>query len=90
MSERLAVFDEIGGDAAWTAVPAFSLVTAGLARLEAHGIEGEVLSPALLEHWARVAEHCPTLVATDLLFAEAVLTFHQYGDLVTDSANEVS
>jgi len=87
--ERLAVFDETGTDIAWTAVPAFSLVAAGLARLEAHDIERDLLSPALLEHWGRVAEHCPTLVATDLLLAEAVITFQQYGDLVTDSPNEV-
>ncbi|MFZ3391682.1 hypothetical protein TVH25_00270 [Rhodococcus sp. 7Tela_A2] len=88
VSERLAVFAEIGADAAWTAVPAFSLVAAGLARLEAHQFERELLTPAVLEHWGRVAVHCPTLVATDLVFAEAVLTFEEYGDLVTDSPSK--
>lgn len=82
--ERIAVFDEVGADAAWTAIPALSLVAAGLARLEAHDINQEVMSPGLLETWVRVGERCPTLVAMDMLLAEALLIFEQYGDLVTD------
>ncbi|MCK0093733.1 hypothetical protein MWU77_23465 [Rhodococcus sp. F64268] len=86
VNERLdivaAVFDE-GNQ--WTAIPAFTFVVAALARLEAHGLVSDALSPGMVETWGRLAARCPNLVTTDLLLAEAVVTRHQHGDLLSES-----
>jgi hypothetical protein len=45
-------------------------------------IIGHVLDSSLLLAWSRLAESCPSLVATDILIAEALVTHSAYGDLV--------
>lgn len=70
----------------WSLMSLQSLTLAFLARLEAHGrLSGQYLNAGLLVGWARLAELCPRMVATDLLIAEA-LTLHDFrGDLVGES-----
>lgn len=59
-----------------------SLTLAFLARLEAHGrIGGEYLNTGLLAEWANLAQLCPTMVANDLLIAEALVLHDRRGDL---------
>ncbi|MFZ2528254.1 MAG: hypothetical protein WAX14_11460 [Rhodococcus sp. (in: high G+C Gram-positive bacteria)] len=84
IGQRWAVFDAVGHDAEWTAIPLFTMVLAAWARLEAHDVLVDSLSPRLVEQWAKVAEHCPSLVISDLLHAEAAVAFEQYGDLVSE------
>jgi hypothetical protein len=60
-----------------------SLTLAFLARLEAHGrIGGQYLNSGLLADWARLAQLCPTMVANDLLIAEALILYDRRGDLI--------
>lgn len=84
VKERFAFFDYVDSDSFdWLAIPVFSLVLASIARLEAHDMLGDALSPGLIEQWVRVAARCPGLVATDLLLAEALVTHELHGDLVS-------
>ncbi|WP_249383794.1 hypothetical protein, partial [Mycobacterium sp. DBP42] len=56
-----------------------------LARLEACGrIEGRYLNTGLLGDWAQLAQLCPTMVANDLLIAEAAVLYGRRGDLTGD------
>jgi hypothetical protein len=67
----------------WILMCVQSLTLAVLARLEARDlIIGHVLDSSLLLAWSRLAESCPSLVATDILIAEALVTHSAYGDLV--------
>jgi len=84
IAQRQAVFDAVGTNAEWAAIPLFTLVLAGWARLEAHDALGDSIPPGLIEQWAKVAECCPSLVFSDLLHAEATVTFERYGDLISD------
>jgi hypothetical protein len=60
-----------------------SLTLAFLARLEACGrMKGQYLDKGLLAVWTRLAELCPSMVATDLLMAEALTLYDRKGDLV--------
>lgn len=66
----------------WMLMSLQSLTLAFLARLEAHGrIGGQYLNRGLLRQWADFAQLCPTMVANDLLIAEAVVLFDRRGDL---------
>ena len=67
----------------WMLMSVQSLTLAFLARLEAHGrIEGRYLNSGLLRDWAEMAQLCPTMVANDLLMAEAAVLFDRRGDLI--------
>ncbi|CCK63175.1 Conserved protein of unknown function [Mycobacterium canettii CIPT 140070017] len=66
----------------WMLMTVQSLTLAFLARLEAYGrIRGQYLNSGLLGDWARMAQLCPTMVANDLLIAEALLLYDRRGDL---------
>lgn len=67
----------------WMLMSVQSLTLAFLARLEAHGrIEGRYLNSGLLRDWAEMAQLCPTMVANDLLIAEAAVLYDRRGDLI--------
>lgn len=67
----------------WMPMSVQSLTLAFLARLEAHGrIGGQYLNTGLLAEWANLAQLCPTLVANDLLIAEALVLHDRRGDLI--------
>lgn len=69
----------------WILMSVQSLTLAFLARLEAYGrIKGYYLNSGLLRDWASMAQLCPTMVANDLLIAEAVVLYDRRGDLVGD------
>lgn len=71
----------------WMLITLQSLTLALVARLEAHGrIAGQYLNSGMLSTWTRLAELCPRLVATDLLFAEALVVHYRYGDLIGDES----
>jgi hypothetical protein len=67
----------------WMLMALQSLTLAFLARLEAHGrLGGQYLNSGLLADWARLAQLCPTMVANDLLIAEAVVLYDRCGDVI--------
>ncbi|BBE46945.1 MULTISPECIES: hypothetical protein [Rhodococcus] len=67
----------------WMLLSMQSLTLAALARLDAHGMLAySPLTTGLMEAWARMAWLCPKLVMTDLLIAEALVTYAHYGDLI--------
>lgn len=71
----------------WMLMSAQSLTLAFLARLEAYGrIEGRYLNSGLLRDWAQMAKFCPTMVANDLLIAEAIVLYDRRGDLIGEDA----
>jgi hypothetical protein len=71
----------------WMLMSLESLTFAFLARLEAHGrIGGQYLNSGLLAVWARLAKLCPTMVANDLLIAEALVLHDRRGNLIKDGA----
>lgn len=45
-------------------------------------IEARYLNSGLLRNWARMAQLCPTMVANDLLIAEAAVLYDRRGDLI--------
>ncbi|KUI27328.1 hypothetical protein [Mycobacterium sp. GA-2829] len=66
----------------WIRMSVESITLALLSRLEAHGrIDGRYLDRGLLRTWSRMAKLCPTMVANDLLIAEAVVLYDRRGDL---------
>jgi hypothetical protein len=66
----------------WILMSVQSLTLALLARLEAHErIGGQYLNSGLLGDWAMLAQLCPTMVANDLLIAEAMVLYDRRGDL---------
>lgn len=67
----------------WMLMSVESLTLAFLARLEAYGrVEGRYLNSGLLGDWAQLAQLCPTMVANDLLIAEAAVLYQRRGDLI--------
>jgi len=67
----------------WMLMSVQSLTLAFLARLEAYGrIGGQYLNTGLLAEWATLAQLCPTMVANDLLIAEALISHDRRGDLI--------
>jgi hypothetical protein len=67
----------------WMLMSVQSLTLAFLARLEAcNRLDGSYLDTGLLTVWTRLAELCPTMVATDLLMAEGLTLFERKGNLV--------
>lgn len=67
----------------WMLMSVHSLTLAFLARLEACGrVDGSYLDTGLLTVWSRFAELCPSMVATDLLMAEALTLFERKGNLI--------
>lgn len=67
----------------WILMSVQSSTLAFLARLEAHRrIGGQYLNSGLLAEWARLAQLCPTMVANDLLIAEALVLYDCRGDLI--------
>ena len=67
----------------WMLMSVQSLTLAFLARLEAYGrIGGQYLNTGLLAEWASLAQLCPTMVANDLLIAEALVLHDRRGDLI--------
>ncbi|AWT52228.1 hypothetical protein D806_012400 [Mycolicibacterium smegmatis MKD8] len=70
------------GEYPWMLMSVQSLTLALLARLEAQSrIAGRYLNSGLLRDWARMAQLCPTMVANDLLIAEAAVLYDRRGDL---------
>jgi hypothetical protein len=70
----------------WALMSVQSLTLAFLARLEAHGrISGQYLNSGLLGNWACLAQLCPTMVANDLLIAEALVLYERCGDLIGEN-----
>jgi hypothetical protein len=66
----------------WLLMSVQSLTLALLARLEAHGrVSGQYLNSGLLRDWAQMAQLCPTMVANDVMIAEALVLFDRKGDL---------
>lgn len=64
-----------------------SLTLAFLARLEAcERLNGRYLDRGMLTVWTRLAELCPTMVATDLLMAEALTMYERRGNLIGSRA----
>ncbi|WP_197379998.1 hypothetical protein [Mycolicibacterium mengxianglii] len=71
----------------WMLMSQQSLTFAFLARLEAYGrISGRYLNSGLLGQWARMAQLCPTMVANDLLIAEAAVIHIRRGDLTGEDS----
>lgn len=71
----------------WMLMSLQSLTLAFLARLEAYDrISGRYLNSGLLHQWARLAQLSPTMVANDLLIAEAVVLYDRRGDLTGEDA----
>lgn len=71
----------------WVLMSVESLTLAFLARLEAHGrITGQYLNRGLLGNWATMAHLCPTMVANDLLIAEALILHMRRGDLTGEDS----
>ncbi len=69
----------------WMLMSVQSLTLALAARLEAYKrIDGRYLNRGLLGDWARLAQLCPTMVANDLLIAEAALLYDRRGNLIGD------
>jgi hypothetical protein len=67
----------------WILMSQQSLTLAFLARLEARGrVGGQYLNSGLLKQWACLAQLCPTMVANDLLIAEAVVVYDRSGDVI--------
>ena len=80
-SDKLAGIDLSANP--WMLMSLQSLTLAVLARLEARGrIGGQYLNSGMLLAWARLAQLCPNLVATDLLLAEALVIHDLRGNLV--------
>ena len=70
----------------WMLMSVQSLTLALAARLEACGrIDGRYLNRGLLGDWARLAQLCPTMVANDLLIAEAAILYDRRGDLLGEN-----
>ncbi|MCV7176153.1 hypothetical protein H7H98_10395 [Mycolicibacterium sphagni] len=83
---RLERLKEIDVEAhPWMLMSVQSLTLAFLARLEAcNRLDGRYLDTGMLTVWTRLAELCPTMVATDLLMAEALTLHDRKGDLIGD------
>jgi hypothetical protein len=82
MTRRNRVRDIDVSEHPWVLMSAQSLTLAILARLEAHGrVSGQYLNSGLLGDWAQLAQLCPTMVANDLLIAEAAVLYDRRGDL---------
>ncbi|WP_405135705.1 hypothetical protein [Nocardia sp. NBC_01388] len=73
------------GEHPWMLLSLQSLTMAALARLDARGrFDTPPITPEMRESWARMADLCPSMVATDLLIADAIATFVTNGDLIGD------
>ncbi|MBH0779335.1 hypothetical protein [Nocardia bovistercoris] len=66
----------------WLLMSLQSLLMAVSARLAARGVLSRPFSPETRGAWARLAELCPALVATDLLIADALACYHIHNDLI--------
>ncbi|MGW4364327.1 hypothetical protein ACWEKT_01665 [Nocardia takedensis] len=66
----------------WMLLSLQSLLMAVLARLAARGVIAPPFSSATRAAWARLADLCPALVATDLLIADALCCYHVHHDLI--------
>jgi hypothetical protein len=67
----------------WMLMCVQSLTLAFLARVEARGTtSGQHLDSGLLFAWSELAAVSPSLVATDILIAEAIVVHSSHGDLV--------
>ncbi|WP_167106456.1 hypothetical protein [Mycobacterium sp. DL592] len=70
----------------WMLMSVQSLTLALLARLEAHKrIGGQYLNRGLLDDWAHMSHLCPTMVANDILIAEALVLYDRRGDLTGEA-----
>ncbi|MEV1133389.1 hypothetical protein [Rhodococcus coprophilus] len=67
----------------WMLLSLQSLTFAVLARMKAHGmLRHSPVTADFEESWAAMARLCPGLVMTDLLIAEALVTYALHGDLI--------
>ncbi|WP_040795292.1 hypothetical protein [Nocardia higoensis] len=67
----------------WMLMSMQSLLLAVVARLTARGrIKGAPISPGLRADWATLARLCPSMVCTDLLIADALVTYGLHRDLI--------
>ncbi|BBX04652.1 hypothetical protein BST36_27465 [Mycolicibacterium moriokaense] len=83
--ERIRGIDT--GSHPWILMSVQSLTLAFLARLEAcERLNGRYLDRGMLTVWTRLAELCPTMVATDLLMAEALTMYERRGNLIGSRA----
>ncbi|MGW4535414.1 hypothetical protein ACWEOI_31130 [Nocardia sp. NPDC004340] len=70
----------------WMLLSVQSLTMAALARLDAAARFGvPPITSEMREAWARMADLCPAMVATDLLIADALVAFVAHGDLIGDN-----
>ena len=70
----------------WMLLSLQSLTMSALARLDARSRFGvPPITPDMREAWARMADMCPAMVATDLLIADALALYVTAGDLIGDS-----
>ncbi|GAB4587654.1 hypothetical protein [Nocardia sp. IFM 10818] len=69
----------------WMWLSLQSLTMAALARLDARGrFDSPPMTSEMREAWARMADLCPSMAATDLLIADAIASFVTHGDLIGD------
>jgi hypothetical protein len=79
--ERLRGIDVV--EYPWTLLSVQSLTLAVVARLESRGeFEYSPMTVDMYEAWVTFAEYFPDLVATDLLIAEAAVTYLVHDDLI--------
>ena len=83
-NEKLDGVDTIANR--WMLLSLQSLTFAVLARMKAHGmLRHPPVTSDFEESWAEMARLCPGLVMTDLLIAEALVTYACYGNLIGDN-----
>ncbi len=71
----------------WMLLSMQSLTLAAVARLDARGeFEYSPMTADMRTAWARMAEHFPAMVATDLLIADAVASYLAHDDLIGEPA----
>ncbi|MFT4086123.1 MAG: hypothetical protein QM658_03055 [Gordonia sp. (in: high G+C Gram-positive bacteria)] len=73
------------GEYPWATLPMISLTLAVAARLAAHRMMDQLITAQIRHAWKAMATMFPGLVATDLLIAEAAVSFAKYGDLIGDA-----
>ncbi|WFN91655.1 hypothetical protein [Gordonia sihwensis] len=75
------------GERPWALLSVQSLIFAAVVRLDARGeFEKSPVTPAARAAWATFAEYFPDLVATDILIADAAVTYLVHGDLIGEPA----
>ena len=80
-AEAVSAIDE--SQHPWALMSLQSLTLAVAARLMAYGrMKESYFNSGLLGEWAQLALLCPTMVANDLLIAEAVVLYDRRGNVI--------